>query len=167
MLKAEVIETLPHGFMTWIPNKPEYDSLRRVKHCTLLRCLGRRKRKHDDCTPSYADTLAETASERIEAIVRKRRILFAGFIARMAEGAFGESIGSKDWLVHLDEDTSVSGMKLGGRRKAAQKDGTWVRRIEKGLDFFMRNDMRRRDAELQSCRATREGHRSANHRRHL
>ena len=29
--------------------------------------------------------LAKTASESIEAIVRKRRILFAGFVARMGE----------------------------------------------------------------------------------
>ena len=33
----------------------------------------------------YADALAKTASESIEAIVRKRRILFAGFVARMGE----------------------------------------------------------------------------------
>ena len=49
----------------------------------LLRCLGRRKRKRDDHALSYANALAKTASESIEAIVRKRRILFAGFVARM------------------------------------------------------------------------------------
>ena len=34
---------------------------------------------------SYADRLAKTASENIEATVRKRRIMFAGFVARMGE----------------------------------------------------------------------------------
>ena len=51
----------------------------------LLRCLGWRKRKRDDYTLSYADAIAKTASESIEAIVRKRKKLFAGFVARMGE----------------------------------------------------------------------------------
>ena len=51
----------------------------------LLRCLGWRKRKRDNHTVSYADALAQTASESIETKVRKRGILFAGFVARMGE----------------------------------------------------------------------------------
>ena len=73
LLKAEVVETLL-CCMTWSPNKPDYDRLRRVHYSMLLRCLGWRKRKRDDHTLSYTDALAKTASERIEAIVRKRRI---------------------------------------------------------------------------------------------
>ena len=69
-LKAKVIETLLYGCMTWSPNKPDYDRLRRVHHSMLLRCLGWRKRKRDDHTLLYADALAKTASENIEAIVR-------------------------------------------------------------------------------------------------
>ena len=69
----------------------------------LLRCLGWRKRKRDDHTLSYADALTKTASESIEAIVRKRRILFAGFVARMGEESlpqrvmFGELFGGKGY----------------------------------------------------------------------
>ena len=53
-------------------------------------------------TLSYADALAKTASESIEAIVRKRRILFAGFVARMRERLpqrvmFGELVGGKGY----------------------------------------------------------------------
>ena len=121
LLKAEVVETLLYGCMTWSPNKPEYERLPRVHHSMLLRCLGWRKRKRDDHTLSYADALAKTASESIEAIVRKRRILFAGFVARMGEERlpqrvmFGELVGGKgysgrqekDWLAHLREDMSV------------------------------------------------------------
>ena len=66
LLKAEVIETLLYGCMTWSPNKPDYDRLRRVHHSMLVRCLGWRKRKRDDHTISYADALAKTASESIE-----------------------------------------------------------------------------------------------------
>ena len=71
LLKAEVVETLHYyGCMTWSPNKPDDDSLRRVHHSMLLRCLGWRKRKRDRHTLSYADALAKTASESIGAIVR-------------------------------------------------------------------------------------------------
>ena len=137
MLKAEVIKTLLYGCMTWSPNKPDYDKLRRLHHSMLLRCLGWRKRKRDDHTLSYADALAKTASESIDAIVRKRRILFAGFVARMREERlpqrvmFGELVGSKgysggqekDPMVHLKEDMSAFVMKFEWWRKAAQKAG--------------------------------------------
>ena len=121
LLKAEVIETLLYGCMTWNPNKPDYDRLRRVHHAMLLRYLGWWKRKRDDHTLSYADVLAKTASESIGAIMRERRILFAIFVARMGEErppqrvVFGELVGGKgysggqgkDWLAHLKEDMSV------------------------------------------------------------
>ena len=83
LLQAEVIETLLYGCMTWSPDKPDYDRLRRIHHPVLLRCFRWRERKRDDRTLSYADALAKTASKRIEAIVRKRGILFAGFVACM------------------------------------------------------------------------------------
>ena len=70
--KAEVIETLLYGCMMWSPNKPDYDRLRRVHHSMLLRCLGCPKRKRDDHTLSYADALAKTAFESIEATVLQR-----------------------------------------------------------------------------------------------
>ena len=150
--KAEVVETLLHGCMTWSPNNPDYDRLQRVHHSMLLRCLGWRKWKRDDHTLSYADALAKTASESIEAIVRKRRILFAGFVARMGKERlpqrvmFGELVGGKgysggqekDWLACLKEDMSVFGMKFEGWRKAAQKAGRWFRRVEEGAELFMR-----------------------------
>ena len=102
LLKAEGVETLLYGCMTWSPNKPDYDRLRRVHHSMLLRCLEWRKRKRDEHTLSYADALAKTASESIDAIVRKRRIrriLFATFVARVGEERlpqrvmFGELLG--------------------------------------------------------------------------
>ena len=153
LLKAEVVETLLYDCMTWSPKKPDYDRLRRVHHSMLLRCLGWRKRKRDDHTLSYADALAKTAPESIEAIVRKRRILFAGLVARMGEKRlpqrvmFGELVGGKgysegqekDWMGHLKEDIPVFGMKFEGWRKAAQKAGRWFRRVEEGAELFMQN----------------------------
>ena len=107
----------------------------------------------DDQTLSHADALAKTASESIQAIVRKRRILFAGFVARIREERlpqrvmFGELVvgkgysggQEKDWMDHLEEDMSVFGMKFEGWRKAAQKAGRCFRRVEEGAELFMRN----------------------------
>ena len=99
--------------MTWGPNKPGYDRLRRVHHSMHLRCLEWRKRKRDDYTLSYADALAKTAPESIEATVRKRRILFARFVARMdKEGLpqrvmFEELLGRKGLLRAQEKDRMV------------------------------------------------------------
>ena len=82
-MNNEVIATLLCSCTTWNPNNPDYDGLRRVHLCMLLRCFGGRKRKRDDHTLSYADALAKAASESIERILSKRRILFAGFVERM------------------------------------------------------------------------------------
>ena len=76
--------------------------------------------------------LAKTASESIEAIARKRMILFAGFVAHMGEERlpqrvmFGEIVGDegysggqgKDWMYHPKEGMSVFKMKFEVWRKA-------------------------------------------------
>ena len=65
----------------------------------LPRCIGWRKRNRTDHPISYLDTLVKTGSENLEAILRKRRILFAGFMARMEDTRlpkrvmFGELVG--------------------------------------------------------------------------
>ena len=79
---------------------------------------------------SYADALAKTASESIEAIVRRRRILFADFIARMGEERlpqrvmFGELVGGKgysggqekDWMARLKICRYLESNSKGGER---------------------------------------------------
>ena len=151
LLKAEVIETLLYGRTMRSPNKPDYDRLGQAHHSMLLRRFGWRKQKRDDHTLSYADALAKTTSESIEAIVRKRRILFAVFVARMGEERLpqrvvcGELVGGKgcsggqekDWMVHLKKDMSVLGTKFEGWRKNAQKAGRWFRRVEEGAESFI------------------------------
>ena len=109
-------------------------------------------------------SITHTAFQSIEAIVRRQRILFAGFVARMGEERlpqremFGELVGGKgysggqekDWLVHLKEDMSFFGMNFEGWRKSAQKAGRWFRCVEEEAEFFMRKwhaAERRRAAE--------------------
>ena len=43
MLRADVIETKLYGCVTWSPHACHYDSLRRVHHSFLTRCIGWRK----------------------------------------------------------------------------------------------------------------------------
>ena len=85
MLRAEVLETMLYGCVTWSPRACHYDTLRRAHHRFLTRCIGWRKHNRADHSISYLDTLLETGSESIEATLRRRRILFAGFVARMED----------------------------------------------------------------------------------
>ena len=103
MLKTEVPETLLYGCSTWSPSKADYDRLRKSHHQVLVRCLGWRKRKRKDHILSYANALLRTDSESVETTVRRRSILFAGFVARMGEERlprrvmFGEMLGGKGY----------------------------------------------------------------------
>ena len=86
MLRAEVIETLLYGCVTWSLSKADYGRLREVHHKMLLRYLGWRKRKRKYHIISYASALlSQDNSESVEATVRRRRLMFAGFVTRMEE----------------------------------------------------------------------------------
>ena len=77
-----------------------YDTLRRAHHSFLTRCIGWRKNDRTNHPISYLDTLLKTGSESIEAIIRRRWILFAEFLAPMGDMRlsksvmFGELVGS-------------------------------------------------------------------------
>ena len=129
MRKAEVMETLLYGCVTWSPSKADY-RLRKVHHQMLLRYLGWRKRKHEDHILSYANALLRTDSESVAMTVRRRRIWFAGFVERMGEARpprrviFREMFRGKgysggqewDWMKNLEEDLKAFGIKFEGWR---------------------------------------------------
>ena len=101
----------------------------------------------------YADALAKTAFESMEAKVRERRTLVTGFVehlweerlpqrVRVGEVVEGEGYSGaqeKDGMDHLKENISVFGVKFEGWRKAAQRAGRWFRRVEDGAELSMRN----------------------------
>ena len=64
-------------------------------------CIGWRKRNRADHPISYLDTLIKTGGESIEASLRRRRIVFAGVVARMEDTRlskcvmFGEMVGGR------------------------------------------------------------------------
>ena len=48
MLRAEVLETMLYGCVTWSPRACHYDTLRRAHHRFLTRCIGWRKHNRAD-----------------------------------------------------------------------------------------------------------------------
>ena len=102
MLGAEVLETMLYGCVTWSPRACHYDAGRRAHHRVLTCYMGWRKRNRTDHPILYLDTLIKTESESIVATLRRRRLLFAGFVARMEDTRlskcviFGELVGGAD-----------------------------------------------------------------------
>ena len=90
MLRTE--ETMLYGCVTWSPRACHYDTLRRAHHRFLTRCIGWRKHNRAERPISYLDTLIKTGSESIVATLRRRRILFAGFVARMEDTRLAKSV---------------------------------------------------------------------------
>ena len=82
-LRAGVLETMLYGCVKWSPRACHHDSLRRGHYSFLTRCIARRENNGTDLPISYLDTLMKTGSESVDAMMRRRRKLFAGFVARM------------------------------------------------------------------------------------
>ena len=60
MLRAEVLETMLYGYVTWSPRACDYDTLRRAHHSFLTRCTGWRKNDRADHPIFYLDTLIKS-----------------------------------------------------------------------------------------------------------
>ena len=99
ILRAEVVETMLYGCVTWSPRACHYDTLGRAHNRFLTRCIGWQNHNRADHPISYLNTHIKTGSESIEATLRRRRILFAGFVASMEDTRmpkcvmFGELVG--------------------------------------------------------------------------
>ena len=82
---AASLETMLYDCVTWSPRACYYDALCRAHHSFLTRCIGWRNNNRADHPISYLDTLVKTGSENTEATLRRRRILFARFLACMED----------------------------------------------------------------------------------
>ena len=102
MLRAEALETMLYGCITWSPRACHKDTLRRAHQSFLARGISWRKNNRVDYPTSYLDTLMKTGSESTEATLRRRRIFFGGYVARMEDTGlpkcmmFGEPVGGAD-----------------------------------------------------------------------
>ena len=139
MLRVEVLDTMLYGCVTWSPRACRYDTLRRAHHRFLTRCIGWLKHNRTDHPISHLDTLIKTGSESIEATLRRKRILFAGLVARVEETRlpkcvmFGEVVGDagcvggqeREWMkCFLDylkafDQWMTAVQDEGGRRRTA------------------------------------------------
>ena len=121
MLRAEVLETMLYGCVTWSPP------------LVLL------------------DTLIKTGRESIEATLRRRRMLFTGFVARMEDTRlpkcvmFGELVGGadcvggqeKEWMGYFLDDLRAFGINADQWTTATQDEGEWRRMAEQGAEHFV------------------------------
>ena len=84
MLKAHVIESTLNWCVARSPTVANLAILRAAHHRLLLRCIGWKDERCDGYHMlTYAYALAKTGRENVETAVRNRRILLAGFVARM------------------------------------------------------------------------------------
>ena len=151
MPRAEVLETMLYGCATWSPRACHYDTLRRAHHRFLTRCIGWRKHNRADHPTSYLYTLIKTGSESIEVTLRRRRILFAGYVVRMEDTRlpkcvmFGELVGGagcvggqkKEWMGCFLADLRAFGINADQWTTAAQDEGEGRRTAEEGVEYFM------------------------------
>ena len=72
-----------YGCVTWSPKLAHYVRLRNANHKMPLRYHPLAEWKREDHILFYAHALVKTYSKSTEATARRRRILFAGSVARM------------------------------------------------------------------------------------
>ena len=93
MLIAKVFEAMLYDCVTSSPRACHYENAGPSPQ--QLPDSMRKLAKKQLCTEhrvSYLDTLMKTGSEIIEVITRRRRILFAGFVARMEDTRRSKSV---------------------------------------------------------------------------
>ena len=151
MRRAEVLETMLYDCITCSPRACHYDTLRRAHHRFLTRCIDWRKHNRANHPIFYLDTLVKTGSESIEATLRRRRILFAGFVARMEDTRlpkcvmFGEMVRGagcvgdqeKEWMGCFLDDLRAFDINADQWTTAAQDKEEWRRMAEQEAEHFM------------------------------
>ena len=99
----------------------------------------------------WAPLFINTGSESIEATLRRRRILFAGFVARMEDTRlpkcvmFGELVGGagcvgsqkKEGMGCFLDDLRAFGINADQWAAAAHDEGGWRRTVEQVAEHFM------------------------------
>ena len=82
MRKAEVMETLLYGCVTWTLGQEHFAELRTAHHNFSPRIIGFQRRQRTDHLMSYAKALKKARCERVKTTIRRRRLLFARAVQR-------------------------------------------------------------------------------------
>ena len=85
LLKSEVIEALLYGSQTWTLAREHYDYMRSSHHHFLMRCTGFQKKERTDHVLAYHELLHRCQTESIETTIIRRRLRWAGQVARMSD----------------------------------------------------------------------------------
>ena len=153
-LKAEVLEVMLYGCVTWTLSPGDFDKLREAHRGMLLRCHNAytsMRAAPDYHMLSYLEVLLRTDCECIEATVMKRILHYAGRVARMHDNRlpnivmFGEMVGGKrkrdqpaKRLEHrVTEYCTAFGIEPKCWMRAAQDAPEWYRKVETGAEVFM------------------------------
>ena len=129
----------------------DYDPLRRVHHSFLTRYIRWRKTNNIGHLISYLGTLIKTANESIEATIRRRRILFAGYVARIEDTRlpkcvmFREMVGGagcvwhqeQEWMKRFRYDFKAFGINAAQWTIEAQDARKWRRTANQEAERFM------------------------------
>ena len=154
LLKAEVLEVILCGCVTWTLSPGDFDKLREAHRGMLLRCLNAytsTRAAPDYHMLSYLEVLLRTDCECIEATVMKRILHYAGHVARMHDDRLpnivmrGEMVGGKrkrgqpaKRLEHrVTAYCTAFGIDPKCWMRAAQDAPEWYRKVETGAEVFM------------------------------
>ena len=166
MLKAEVMETLLYGCVTWTLVKEHFAELQTAHHRFLLRIIGFHRRQRTDQLMSSHQGHQEAQCERVETTIRKRRLLFAGAVQRTNNERltrrvmFGTMAGGENpgpgqpeniWAQCLVDDSRMFRATGGSTENfpvlfgietvlwptVAKKGGKWYRGVVKAAECFM------------------------------
>ena len=125
--------------------------LRRAHHSCLTRCIVWWKNNRTDHPISYLDALMKTGRESNEVILRGRRILFAGFVARMEDTnqpkyvMFGKLVRCAGCIGGLEkgrmgcflDDIRAFGINADQWTTSTQHEGEGLETAEQGTECFM------------------------------
>ena len=151
MLRAEVLKTMLYVCVTCSPRACHYDTLRQAHHRFLTRSINWRKHNRVKHPTSYLDTLMKAGNESIVSTLRRRRILFVGFVVRMEDTRLpkcvmlGELVGGagcvggqeKELIGCFLDNLRTFGINDDQWTTAAQDEGEWWRTAEKEAGHFM------------------------------
>ena len=108
LFKGEVMEAVLNGCVTWTIRSQDFSSLRTAHHKLLLRIIGFRRKDRTGHKPLlYWEVFETTGSERIETIIQKRQLGFAGALVRQGDSRLPKRV--------TFGRPAVQGPKRGGR----------------------------------------------------
>lgn len=159
MFKQEVLEMLLYACATWTTTAETFRQMSSHHYRFLNRITGHRKRpkvkgaaKNEYADRmSYAEVLELTKCECIEATIRKRRLRYAGELARMKSSRLQLQLllgeveggkrkagrGTKDWTQCLREDLNKFKIPATTWISTAQSEKAWLKEIDEGTSRFM------------------------------